>query len=111
LIFYIFKIWLAEKRFLVKTSVVVLGLIAVPMTISLFKYHQFDEKPMGKVRVMMLQPNLDPYHEKYQKDSLQIVQELFSLAENSSKIDFYLSPETSFPGSPSIIRISVTGFG
>jgi len=68
LIFYIVKIWLAEKRFLVKTSVVVLGLIVLPMIISLFKYHQFDEKPMGKVRVMMLQPNLDPYHEKYQKD-------------------------------------------
>ena len=98
LIFYIFKTWWAEKRFLVKTSAAVLGLIAVPMMISLFKYHQFDEKPIGKVRVMMLQPNLDPYHEKYQKDSLQIVQELFSLAENSSKIDFYLSPETSFPG-------------
>ena len=98
LIFYIVKIWWAEKRFLVKISVVVLGLIVLPMMISLFKYHQFDEKPTGKVRVMMLQPNLDPYHEKYQKDSLQIVQELFSLAENSSKIDFYLSPETSFPG-------------
>ena len=48
----------------------------------------------------MLQPNLDPYTEKYQKDSLQIVQELLNLAQNSSeKIDYYIAPETAFPGS------------
>ena len=55
---------------------------------------------MGQVKVMMLQPNLDPYTEKYQKDSLQIVQELLDLAQNSSeKIDYYIAPETAFPGS------------
>jgi apolipoprotein N-acyltransferase len=54
----------------------------------------------------MLQPALDPYTEKYQKDSLTIESDLLKLAtENSvlqsdkkSKIDLYLSPETSLIG-------------
>lgn len=77
----------------------ILALIFVPITVSLVKYHQFDEKPIGKVKVMMLQPDLDPYTQKYQKDSLQIVRELLDLAKNSTeKVDYYLAPETAFPG-------------
>ncbi len=70
------------------------------MLISLVKYHNFNEKPIGKVRAVMLQPDLNPYTEKYQKDSLQIVDELLHLAKEhqTSNIDFYLAPETAFPG-------------
>lgn len=77
----------------------ILALIFVPITISLVKYYQFDEKSIGKVKVMMLQPDLDPYTEKYQKDSIQIVRELLDLAKKSDeKVDYYLAPETAFPG-------------
>jgi apolipoprotein N-acyltransferase len=62
----------------------------------------------------MLQPALDPYTEKYQKDSLTIESDLLKLAtENSvlqsdkkSKIDLYLAPETS----PGIGGFSERGF-
>lgn len=88
-----------EKYKLTLNLGLILALIFVPMLISWAKYQQFDEKPIGKVKVMMLQPDLDPYTEKYQKDSLQIVQELLDLTKTSDeKIDYYLAPETSFPG-------------
>jgi apolipoprotein N-acyltransferase len=52
----------------------------------------------------MLQPDLDPYAEKYSKDSLTIEQDLLALAEKNSttKIDYYIAPETALPGRGSI---------
>ncbi|MBT0548760.1 apolipoprotein N-acyltransferase [Riemerella anatipestifer] len=102
LAFYALRIWEAGRvrKDLIKNISIVSAVIVVPMLISLAKYHNFNEKPIGKVRAMMLQPDLNPYTEKYQKDSLQIVDELLHLAKEyqTSNIDFYLAPETAFPG-------------
>jgi apolipoprotein N-acyltransferase len=51
----------------------------------------------------MLQPDLDPYAEKYSKDSLTIEQDLLALAEKNSttKIDYYIAPKQ-LPGRGSI---------
>jgi apolipoprotein N-acyltransferase len=49
------------------------------MIISVVKYNSFNEKPIGTVNVLMLQPDLDPYAEKYSKDSLTIEQDLLIL--------------------------------
>ncbi|MDD1524729.1 apolipoprotein N-acyltransferase [Riemerella anatipestifer] len=102
LAFYTLRIWEAGRvrKDLIKNISIVSAIIVVPMLISLAKYHNFNEKPIGKVRAMMLQPDLNPYTEKYQKDSLQIVDELLHLAKEhqTSNIDFYLAPETAFPG-------------
>ncbi|MDY3318937.1 apolipoprotein N-acyltransferase [Riemerella anatipestifer] len=102
LTFYTLRIWEAGRvrKDLIKNISIVSAVIVVPMLISLAKYHNFNEKPIGKVRAMMLQPDLNPYTEKYQKDSLQIVDELLHLAKEyqTSNIDFYLAPETAFPG-------------
>ncbi|MDY3537268.1 apolipoprotein N-acyltransferase [Riemerella anatipestifer] len=102
LTFYTLRIWEAGRvrKDLIKNISIVSAVIIAPMLISLAKYHNFNEKPIGKVRAMMLQPDLNPYTEKYQKDSLQIVDELLHLAKEhqTSNIDFYLAPETAFPG-------------
>ena len=104
--FYTLRIWEAgrkRKSLTINSSVLVIG-IAVPMMISLVKYNNFDEKPIGSVNVLMLQPELDPYTEKYSKDSLTILNDLLTLAETNSKgqIDYYIGPETSIPGFGSI---------
>ena len=104
--FYTLRIWEAgrkRKSLTINSSVLVIG-IAVPMLISLVKYNNFDEKPIGSVNVLMLQPELDPYTEKYSKDSLTILNDLLTLAETNSKgqIDYYIGPETSIPGFGSI---------
>lgn len=114
-VFYTVRIFEAgrKRKPLIINSVVVLLGIALPIIISLIKYSSFDEKPSGQVNVLLLQPDLDPYNEKYQKDSIQILTEMLNLAEQNSpkdgsvKIDYYIGPETSVPGSGSI---SESGF-
>lgn len=110
--FYTLRIWEAgrKRKSLIINSAVLVMAIAVPMLISLVKYNNFDEKPIGSVNVLMLQPELDPYTEKYSKDSLTILNDLLTLAETNSKgqIDYYIGPETSIPGFGSI---SENGFG
>lgn len=102
LIFYTIRIYQAgrKRRSLVINISIVAGLIFLPMIISLVKYNQFDEKPVGEVSVLMLQPDLDPYSEKYSQDSLMIQNDLLNLAEANSKvkIDYYIAPETALPG-------------
>lgn len=102
LVFYTVRIWKAGRKLksLFINVGIVLGLIIIPMVISLIKYNSFNEKPIGEVNVLMLQPDLDPYNEKYLKDSLTIEKELLQLAEENSheSIDFYIGPETSIPG-------------
>lgn len=111
LCFYTLRIWEAgRKRMdLIKNSSIVIAVIAIPMVISVIKYNSFDEKSSGQVNVLMLQPDLDPYAEKYSKDSLTIENDLLALAENNSKgkIDYFIAPETAIPGRGSI---SETGF-
>ncbi|MBF8457291.1 apolipoprotein N-acyltransferase [Kaistella sp. G5-32] len=110
-IFYTLRIWEAgrKRKSLIINSSLLAILIFVPMLISLMKYNNFDEKPIGSVNVLMLQPDLDPYNEKYSKDSLTILNDLLTLAEQNSKgqIDYYIGPETSLPGYGSI---SESGF-
>ncbi|WP_160136217.1 apolipoprotein N-acyltransferase [Chryseobacterium sp. c4a] len=106
LIFYTIRTWEAgrKRNDLIKNSSIIAALIAIPMIISIIKYNSFNEKPSGQVNVLMLQPDLDPYAEKYSKDSLTIEQDLLALAEKNSttKIDYYIAPETALPGKGSI---------
>lgn len=106
LIFYTIRIWEAgrkRKDLIINISTTAL-LIGLPMIISLIKFNSFNEKPIGEVSVLMLQPDLDPYGEKYSKDSITIQNDLLALAENNTKgkIDYYIAPETALPGRGSI---------
>lgn len=105
-IFYTVRTWEAgrKRKDLIKNSAIAGALIVLPMIISVVKYNNFNEKPTGQVNVLMLQPDLDPYAEKYSKDSLTIERDLLALAEKNStgKIDYYIAPETALPGRGSI---------
>lgn len=110
-IFYTIRIWEAgrkSKELAINVSILFVGIVA-PMLISFYKYNNFKEKPTGTVNVLMLQPDLDPYTEKYNKDSITILNDLLKLASppNNPKIDYYIAPETALPGYGSF---SETGF-
>ncbi|MBS1572769.1 MAG: apolipoprotein N-acyltransferase [Bacteroidetes bacterium] len=109
--FFTFRTWQAsrKRKSLIQNGSILLAIVLIPMLFSFYKYKTFNPKPIGKVNVLMLQPDLDPYNEKYAKDSLQILDDLLTLAHDNSKekIDFYIAPETSLPGNGSI---SETGF-
>ncbi len=104
--FYTIRIYEAgRKRKSLFTNIAVLtAFIFIPMGISLLKYNNFEEKPIGQVNVLMLQPDLDPYNEKYSKDSLTILSELLTLAQENAtgQVDYFIGPETSLPGYGSI---------
>ena len=114
LAFYTFRIWEAGRKRtpLIKNVSMLAGFIILPMLISLVKYYNYAPKTVGTLNVTMLQPALDPYNEKYQKDSLTIESDLLKLGSENSiitlrgketqNIDLYLAPETSLPGPGSI---------
>ncbi|MBQ0151467.1 MAG: apolipoprotein N-acyltransferase [Chryseobacterium sp.] len=110
-IFYTIRTWEAgrKRNALIRNTSIAALMILLPIIISLVSYDNFNEKPVGEVGVLLLQPDLDPYAEKYAKDSITIQNELFSLAEEHTqgKIDYYIAPETALPGRGSI---SETGF-
>ena len=99
--FYTLRIWQAGRirKDLVKNISILTAIIVLPLLISIYKYNSYQEKPVGEVTTLLLQPKLDPYIEKYSKDSLQILGELLSLAEENSKtkVDFFIAPETAGP--------------
>ncbi|WP_072997197.1 apolipoprotein N-acyltransferase [Epilithonimonas mollis] len=115
MVFYTIRIWEAgrKRKSLIKNVSMSVGFIVLPMVISLVKYDIYSPETIGTINVAMLQPALDPYTEKYQKDSLTIESDLLKLASENSKvglyrapgdpkpnenIDLYLAPETSLPG-------------
>lgn len=104
--FYTLRIWEAgrNRKALYKNLAILTGGIFLPILISLYQYQRFETKPLGEVNVVLLQPKLDPYTEKYSKDSLQILGELLNLAEENAKtkVDFFIAPETAFPGNGSL---------
>ena len=104
--FYTLRIWQAGRirKDLVKNISILTAIIVLPLLISIYKYNSYQEKPVGEVTTLLLQPKLDPYTEKYSKDSLQILAELLSLADENSKtkVDFFIAPETAFPGNGSL---------
>lgn len=77
-----------------------LGLwVAIPIGISYLIYSSYQEKG-EEITALALQPKLDPYNEKYSKESFQIVEELIQLTlENiTPETQFIVAPETAFPG-------------
>ena len=110
-IFYTIRIWEAgrKRRDLARNVLIVAAGVFLPMAISLIKYYSFEQKATGEVNVLLLQPELDPYNEKYSKDSLQILDELLQLAEQNAKgqIDYFIAPETAIPGYGSISENSI----
>ena len=98
----IFKTWLRYKKFGTRTVLIRGGLkntfyILCPILISLWMYSSYEEKG-DTVTATVLQPNIDPYSEKYNIDNNAIATLLFSLAEKEidSTTDFVIAPETVF---------------
>ena len=86
-----------SKRLLKSYGLSSLGIILIPILISLFMYYSYEEK--GKeVNVVALQPNIDPYDEKYNIPNNQIADLFIQLSDSkvTDSTDFILAPETVF---------------
>lgn len=104
-IFYQFRAYQAsrKKKYLKRLFVFSSIFILVPIFISLIRYYTYQEK--GKeVEIIIVQPELDPYNEKYSLDNSTIVNTILDLAKQkiTPSTKFVVAPETAFPGIGSI---------
>lgn len=106
----------ATKRERIINYTVLALLIVLPVTISLIIFYTYkeEEKPID---IILLQPNVDPYAEKY-NSALYATQldNLMALSDSlvDEKVDYIIGPETAFQHgawehqleqAPSVVRI------
>jgi apolipoprotein N-acyltransferase len=78
----------------------VLG-ISTPIIISLIIYLQYKTEDTDTLHVVVTQPNVDPYDEKYNFTDAEQCTALFNLINESTKpIDLIIAPETYFSEGP-----------
>lgn len=77
----------------------------VPVLGSYIMYYNYEEKSDKSLEVVLLQPKLDPYYEKYQLSGEQILTDLLDLAQKgvTDSTQFVIAPETAFPGLDNVV--------
>lgn len=81
-----------SKKLILAVSLVVLGIF-----VSLYRYNTYQE--IGeKITAIVLQPNTDPYTEKYHQPTDKIASDLLALSQTQmdENVQFVLAPETVF---------------
>jgi apolipoprotein N-acyltransferase len=86
-----------EKKIFYKNVVLGISLVVLGIALSMFRYETYKENGTP-LTVIALQPNTNPYTEKYHQSHEQIAQELLALAGTkiSEDVSFILAPETVF---------------
>ena len=106
LLFKVIMIYLenGKKNRIIKYSIGFFAAMLLPIFISLIMYHTYEEKG-EPLKIALLQPELNPYREKYEKSGDEIIAELIALANqaNSFQPNLVITPETSFPGRGEVI--------
>ena len=98
LIFKTIKLFLSQQkdkyRIIWNTGLSLL-LIIVPIAISHIMYYSYNERE-NPIRVIVIQPNLDPYSEQYTIPPLQVLDINLNLvkSEIDNKTGFIVSPES-----------------
>lgn len=74
-------------------------LVLIPMTLSLQLMNQFASSD-ETADVVLVQPNVDPYNEKFNTNEERQVRRMLTLADSvmDPEVDFILVPETALPG-------------
>ncbi|WP_196892867.1 apolipoprotein N-acyltransferase [Aureivirga marina] len=92
-----------HKPVLIRKIIFYFLLIIIPIGFSYRIYNNYEEK--GKeIEVIALQPNVDPYTEKYKKTNGQFTLDLINLTKEkiTPNTEFVLAPETTLPQSTTL---------
>lgn len=86
-----------EKTIIYRTLLKVAVLILTPIGISLTMYYNYEE-PEDHLEIVILQPNINPYTEKYNTTDSRIGKLLINLSAEkiTDSTDLVLAPETVF---------------
>jgi apolipoprotein N-acyltransferase len=90
--------WRQGRKTSARKLALPLAWIVLPMVFSLIRYFSYSEQ--GKPAEMVcIQPNVDPYREKFNGSSAQQIAEMTRLAEQTAggSTDLILFPETAIP--------------
>ncbi len=95
---FIYHLIKAEKKSRPKIALTLFFLISIPIGISYFILDNYQEKS-DPIEVVLVQPNIDPYHEKFSGNSDQQLTKILQLAigQLSNKTQLLVLPETALP--------------
>jgi apolipoprotein N-acyltransferase len=81
----------SKNKFFLITSLVII----IPTLISFYKFYTYEE-PNAPVKIIIIQPNIDPYSEKFNSSVSEQIQNLKKLISNTNlnNPDYILLPET-----------------
>lgn len=85
-----------EKQKITKYIIISATLIIIPIIISVIIFYNYSEIKNPQ-KILIVQPNIDPYTEKFSKLSVEEqLEKMFKLAESSIKedVDYCIFPET-----------------
>ena len=85
-----------NKRAFFRGTILGISLIILGIYSSLYMYHNTDIKAQKKVNVLVLQPNINPYTQKYNRTNLATATDLVTLAQSKmdDNVQFIIAPET-----------------
>lgn len=97
-----------NRKILAKNIGMSILLISFPIIISFFIYFNYKEKE-NPVKIIVLQPNIDPYKEKYAISNIKIADLLVELSEKQidDEVNYVITPETVFADN---IKFSQLGY-
>ena len=86
---------LKEKKKFIRMSALSMILIIIPIAISYLIYFGYQERK-NSIRVIVVQPNLDPYSEQYDIPPLEVIDINLDLAISKldDSVDFIVCPES-----------------
>ena len=101
IVFYFLYGYLNTKEKQLRTKLISYTLlwIGIPIGISYIIYYSYEEKG-EEITALILQPELNPYTEKYNKEPFEIVNDLIQITHKNMtpEVQFVVAPETAFPG-------------
>jgi apolipoprotein N-acyltransferase len=86
----------AKIKKMATPALTALALVAIPVVLSLVRYSNYTEKSKP-VNVLVVQPNIDPYNEKFSTGTyVQQTEKFIKLAQPllDSTVDYVVGPET-----------------
>lgn len=81
-----------------KKAALALGLIIVPVSFSYLRYFTYTESDYT-ASIVVVQPNIDPYNEKFSTDQQTQLEKLVALGmqKTDAQTDYIICPETAIP--------------
>ncbi len=89
-----------NKKVFISKIIATILLIIIPIIVSVSMFYNYEEKGQDN-EIIVVQPNIDPYKDKYKISSEEQINNIFALAEPliTNKTAYIIAPETAIPKS------------